>query len=138
MSERGDYSLTVQTTIPQKKLGRYRDQKGIYLIRQEEKVLYIGASENLYKAIMRLFQKKGALAHLDRDRLQFEIISTTLLSITVENVLKRYFEPKYNKRIQRIERPSKYEKRHFKRILDSYLGQTRFDVPGEHQSDPKT
>ena len=69
-------ALTVHPPIPQTKLGRYRAKKGVYLIRHHELVLYIGASENMYKAVMRLFQKQGVLAHLERRKLQFEIIET--------------------------------------------------------------
>lgn len=130
-----DTSLTVQPPIPQKKLGRYRAVKGVYLVRKGETVLYIGASENIYKAVMRLFQKKGALSHLDRNRLQFEIIKTTLRFRTIEGVLKRYFEPENNKRIKRLTTPTKHEKFQHKRVLEAYLDQTRFDVQGEQSTD---
>jgi len=79
-----DTSLTVQAPIPQKKLGRYRARKGVYLIRQNDTVLYVGASKNIYKAVMRLFQNKGALSHLERARLQFEIVETSFRSPSVE------------------------------------------------------
>ena len=130
-------ALTVHPPIPQTKLGRYRAKKGVYLIRHHELVLYIGASENMYKAVMRLFQKQGVLAHLERRKLQFEIIETKLRSPSVENVLKRHFKPPYNQRIQKLIRPSDYEKKQCKRILESYLHQSRFDtiVQGESKTD---
>ena len=130
-----DTSLTVQPPIPQKHLGRYRNKKGVYLIRQNETVLYVGASENIYKAIMRLFQKGGILSHLDRNRLQFEVLKTSLRFRTIENVLKRYFEPRYNKRIKRLTELTKHEKSQQNRVLDAFLNQTRFDVVGEHKTD---
>lgn len=133
-----DTSLTVQTPIPQKYLGRFRASKGVYLIRHHETVLYVGASENIYKAVMRLFQKGGNLSHLDRNRLQFEIIKTSIRFRTVEAVLKRFFKPKYNKRIKRVFTPTKHEKSHYKRILDTFLDQTRFEVQGEQKTDSKT
>lgn len=130
-----DTSLTVQPPIPQKHLGRHRNQKGVYLIRQNETVLYIGASENIYKAVMRLFQKGGILSHLDRNRLQFEVIKTSLRFRTIESVLKRYFEPEHNKRIKRLTKFTKHEKSQQNRVLDAFLDQTRFDVAGEHKTD---
>jgi hypothetical protein len=131
-------SLTVQPPIPQKKLGRHRNQKGVFLIRQEDTVLYLGASENIYKAVMRLFQKGGILSHLNRDRLQFEVVTTSMRSRTIEGVLKRYFEPKYNKRINRKKDLSKHEKSQQKRVLDTFLDQSRFDVQGEQKTDSNT
>lgn len=128
-------TLTVQPPIPQKKLGRYRNQKGVFLIRQKEAVLYLGASENIYKTVMRLFQKGGILSHLDRDRLQFEVVTTSMRSRTIENVLKRYFEPMYNKRINRNQDLNKHERRQHRRVLDAFLHQTRFEVVGEQKTD---
>ena len=133
-----DTSLTVQPPIPQKHLGRHRNKKGVYLIRQNETVLYIGASENIYKAVMRLFQKGGILSHLDHNRVQFEVLKTSLRFRTIESVLKRYFEPQYNKRIKRLTKLTKHERSQQNRVLDAFLDQTRFDVPGEHQTDSKT
>jgi hypothetical protein len=128
-------SLTVQPPIPQKKLGRYRAKKGVFLIRQNSTVLYIGASENIYKTAMRLFQKGGALSAFSYDRLSFEIVLTSFRSPSVENVLKRHFVPQYNRRIQKLIKPTCYEKRQCKRILDGFLSQTRFEVQGEHSTD---
>lgn len=128
-------TLTVHPSIPQKKLGRYRAIKGAFLIRQDDVVVYIGASTNICKTAMRLFQKDGVLSHLDRDRVQFEIVFTTLRSPSVETVLKRHFKPKYNKRIRKLEKPTEYEKRQCKRILKEYLEQSSFEAQGEHKSD---
>jgi excinuclease UvrABC nuclease subunit len=133
-----DTSLTVQPPIPQKHLGRHRDKKGVYLVRQNETVLYVGASENIYKTVMRLFQKGGILSHLNRNRLQFEVLKTSLRFRTIENVLKRYFEPEYNKRIKRLTQLTKHEKSQQNRVLDAYLSQSRFEVQGEQKTDSKT
>ncbi|WP_052595748.1 hypothetical protein [Aureispira sp. CCB-QB1] len=130
-----DTSLTVQTPIPQKHLSRFRAKKGIYLIRRNDTVLYIGAAKNIYKAVMRLFQKQGALAHLDRNNLSFEIIETTLLFRNIETVLKRHYLPEFNKRIRPIGKQTNYEKRHYRQLLEAYLNQTRFEAKGEHKTD---
>lgn len=136
MSSKGK-TLTVQSPIPQKHLSRFRAKKGIYLIRRNDIVLYVGASKNIYKAVMRLFQSNGKLCHLERHELSFEIIETTLLFRNIEAVLKRKYTPEYNERIKPLGTPTAYEKRHYKRILDAYLEQTRFEVQGEHKSDFK-
>lgn len=138
MSIKGQKTLIVQTPIPQKHLSRYRKLTGVYLIRRNDRVLYVGASTNIYKAVMRLFQSKGKLSHLDRHKLTFEVIESSLLSRNIEAVLKRFYTPKYNKRIIRLRTPTAYEKRHYKRILEAYLSQTRFEVQGEHKTDSKT
>lgn len=137
MSVKGQ-TLTVQSPIPQKHLNRFRAKKGVYLIRRNETVLYIGASKNIYKAVMRLFQSNGKLIHLDRNQLTFEIIETPLLFRNIEAVLKRKYTPEYNERIKPLGKPTAYEKRHYKRILEAYLDQTRFEVQGEHKTDSKT
>jgi excinuclease UvrABC nuclease subunit len=128
-------SLTVQTPIPQKHLSRFRNKTGIYLIRRNEKVLFIGSAKDIYKAVMRHFQKGGALSELNRNRLSFEIIESNLLFRNIETVLKRHYTPKFNKRIKPKGNLSNYEKRHFKRILEAYLNQTRFEVQAEHKTD---
>lgn len=133
-------SLSVQSPIPQKHLSRFKKKSGIYLVRRNETVLYIGGSGScLYKAIMRLFQSKGTLSHLDNHELSFEVIETSLLYRNIENVLKRHYKTEYNKRIKPLgATPTAYEKRHYKHILDTYLDQTRFEVQGEHKTDSKT
>jgi len=131
-------ALTVQPPISPKHLSRYRARKGVYLIRRKDTVLYIGSSSNIYKAVMRLFQNGGILSHLNRKKLVFEVIETRLLFRNIETVLKRYFTPKYNKRIRPANNQTSYEKRHYKRLLTTYLDQSRFVEPqGEHQSDSK-
>lgn len=130
--------LTVQTPIPQKHLSRYKQKAGVYLVRHEETVLYVGSSKNLYKAIMQLFQKNGNMKHLNRNYLRFEIIESNLLFLNIETVLKRFYKPTYNKRVRLEDNPSQYEKRLYRRILKAFLEQTRYEVLGEHQTDTKT
>ncbi|WMX16549.1 hypothetical protein [Aureispira sp. CCB-E] len=134
MSVKGQ-TLTVQTPIPQKHLSRFRNKTGIYLIRRNETVLFVGSSKNIYKAVMRHFQKGGALSELNRNKLTFEIIESNLLFRNIETVLKRYYLPKFNKRIKPKGKPSRYERSHYKRILEAYLNQTRFEVQAEHKTD---
>ena len=128
-------TLTVQPPIPQKHLSRFRKKTGIYLIRRNETVLFIGSSNNIYKAVMRHFQKGGSLSHLNRNRLTFEVVQSHLLFRNIETVLKRYYLPKYNKRIKAKGKQSRYEKSHSNRILEAYLHQTRFEVLGEQKTD---
>lgn len=131
-------TLTVQPPIPQKHLSRHRDDKGVYLIRLDNTVLYIGASDNIYKAAMRLFQRGGKLNHFNYNRLNFEIVYTSLRSPAVEDVLKRHFRPQYNKRIRKLIKANSHMKRQSKRILTGYLAQSRFGAAqGEHKTDSK-
>lgn len=137
--------LAVQPPIPQKYLGRYRNKTGVYLIRQENTVIYIGISTNIYKTVMRLFQNQGALSHLDVNTLKFEIVLTSLRIPSVEAVLKRLFTPSFNRSPKKLKRPSVYEKNQNRRILEHYLEQSRFDtkvnntqsIIGEQHTDSK-
>lgn len=137
MNVKEQISLTVLPPIPQKHLGRHRAAKGVYLIRNKEEVVYIGTSTDIYKTIMRLFQNQGALSDLDRNKLTFEVIYTTLRTPSVESVLKRYFMPNRNRKPKELTKPSAHEKKQEKRILEAYLEQTRFEAKGNHQTDPK-
>lgn len=128
-------SLTVQTPIPQKHLSRYRNKTGVYLIRRNDQVIYIGSAKNIYKAVMRLFQKGGILQQINRHRLTFEIIETNLCFLNVQTVLKRQYSPPKNRRINLGGEESKYQKRRNRRILDAYLSQTRFEVKANHKTD---
>ena len=135
-------ALTVQNPIPPQHLGRYRRKKGVYLIRisRTGEVIYIGSSKSdVYKAISRLFQNKGILSHLDRRKLVFEVITTKLLFRNLETVLKRYYQPEYNKRIRPINDQTSYEKSHYKRLLEAFLDQSRVveNVQGDHKTDSK-
>lgn len=131
-------SLTVKPPIPQKQLGRYRAVKGVYIIRYHETVIYIGTSSDIYKTVMRLFQKGGVLCDHDRNKLTFEIVLTTFRTPSVESVLKRHFVPCNNRKPAALVKPSPHQKKQSERILEAYLAQTRFEVKGEHQTDSKT
>lgn len=131
-------SLTVQAPIPQKKIGRFRDQKGVYLIRHKGSVIYIGTSfKCLYRTIMRMFQKGRKLDHIDYNRVEIEIITTSLRFSTIKNVLIRHFKPLYNEKVKHLGITTEYERRHFRRVLDSFLEQSRFEPRGNHQTDSK-
>lgn len=131
--------LTVHAPIIASKLGRYRAVKGVFVLRENDRVIYIGNSKNIYKAVIRLFQKKGVLYHIDRRTINFEIVIPPFRVQTTEIILKRLFKPKYNIRPLPKEKQTRAQKRQSKRLLESYLEQTRFEVvvykEGEHQSD---
>jgi excinuclease UvrABC nuclease subunit len=130
--------LTVHPPVVSRQLGRYRDTAGVFLIRDQETVIYVGKSKNIYKAILRLFQKGGLLEHLDRRTLKFESVLSNSRLGPIETVLKMTFKPKYNY-IAKCKPLTLtfYQKKQEQRIWETYLEQTRFDVPGEHQSDKK-
>ena len=127
--------LTVHPPIPKKQLGRYRFRKGIYLIRLQEKVIYIGNSTNIYKAALRLFQKSGALNQIDINRVTFEVVLSTLRRPPIGDVLKAKFKPEFNYKSKLVKSYSAYEERQAQRIRTAYLEQSRFTPEGEHQTD---
>lgn len=127
--------IGVISPLSRSKLGRYRDVKGVYIIRRNDEVFFIGSSSNMYKAITRIFQGAGPLSKFDSKMFQFEILKTEITFHTVEEVLKRYLKPKYNKRMQKLGKVSVHQKRHFERILKSYLEQSYFEVEGERKGD---
>ncbi|BDS12379.1 hypothetical protein [Aureispira anguillae] len=128
-------NLTIHPPISSKLLGRYRKQKGVYVIRIKDQVIYIGISTNIYGAALRLFQKGGILSHIPVEKVSFEIIFSTLRRSSIEMVLKRHFKPVYNYIAQEPNSYTSYEKKQIKRIKDTYLKQSRFSNLGEHQSD---
>lgn len=130
--------LTVHPPIPKKQLGRYRNRKGVFLIRLKEKVIYIGNSSNIYKAAQRLFQKDGVLNHIDIAKVKFEVVLSTLRRPSVASVLKHHFTPKYNYKSKLAKVLSGYEARQAKRIKENYFTQSRFTPEGDHQTDSKT
>ncbi|BDS10583.1 hypothetical protein [Aureispira anguillae] len=133
--------LTVQPPFPKKQLGRYRSVKGIYLIRFNDQVIYIGASKNIYKGISRLYQKGGVLSHLSFERCTFEVILSNLKKGSIEQALKGKFKPKNNHQAKTLIKYQFYRKHQHQRILVAYQTQSRFSQ-GEHKSDsenqPKT
>jgi excinuclease UvrABC nuclease subunit len=133
-----DNILTVHPPIPKKQLGRYRFRKGIYLIRLQEEVIYIGNSSNIYKAALRLFQKSGALSHININKVTFEVILSSLRRPPIGDVLKGEFKPHYNYKSKLVKSYSAYEERQAQRIREAYYRQSRFTPEGEHTTDSKT
>ncbi len=128
-------NLTIHPPTSSKLLGRYRHRKGVYVIRLNDQVLYVGNSVNIYKSGLRLFQKGGVLNHINVKKVTFEILLTTMRLSSVEMVLKRHFLPQYNYIAKLPTKPSTYEKKQAERIKNTYLAQSRFTIKGAHQSD---
>lgn len=130
--------LKIKTIHPPKQerdLAKYRAETGIYIIWKNDNPLFIGSSTNLYKGIIRMFQKSGNLAHINIENTQIEIIATDLTYHTVENVLKRHLEPQYNKRVQKVKISTNRQKSHYQKIIESYILQSQIIHQGEHKSD---
>jgi hypothetical protein len=130
--------LTVHSPIPRKQLGRYRNIKGTYIIRHQEKVLYIGSSTNIYKAASRLFQQSGALARLDMNLMNFEIIRSNLRRPSLETTFKLNLAPVHNYKKKPSSSSSCYERKQMKRIMTAYYEQSRFAPEKEVYGEPKT
>ena len=126
--------LTVHPPFPKKQLGRYRDMRGAFIVHYQGKIIYVGESTNIAKAISRLFQKKGVLEDLCFEKCKFEVILSNLQTGSIKQALKVAFAPEYNyKRRQKKYRA--YRKKQSKRILEAYQAQTRIEVEGEHKTD---
>jgi hypothetical protein len=93
---RQENNLTIHPPISSKLLGRYRHKKGVYVIRLNDQIIYVGNSVNMYKSGLRLFQKGGVLNHIPVQKVTFEILLTSMRLASVEMVLKRHFKPQYN------------------------------------------
>lgn len=128
--------LTVHPPFPKKQLGRYRNIRGAYLIHHQGKIVYVGGSKNIQKAIARLFQKGGALQELCFEQCTFEVILSNLKRGTVEQALKIKLTPAYNYHPE-LRDYKAYRKKQSKRIWAAYRAQTRIEVQGEHQTDSK-
>jgi len=132
---RQENNLTIHPPISSKLLGRYRHKKGVYVIRINDQIIYVGNSVNMYKSGLRLFQKGGVLNHIPVQKVTFEILLTTMRLASVEMVLKRHFKPQYNYISQLPIHQSTYEKKQIERIKSTYLNKSRFTIQGAHQSD---
>jgi excinuclease UvrABC nuclease subunit len=127
--------LAVHPPFPRKQLGRYRNRKGYFIIRQQDQVLYVGKSKNIWHSVLRLFEQGGKLSHLNRDRMTFEVVLSDLRSSFIKQVLINELEPQYNTR-KATKRPlTYYQKQQLKKIVAAYYSQTRFEIRGNHQSD---
>lgn len=127
--------VTVYPPVSSKQLGRYRSLAGLYIIRDREKVIYIGKSKDLYRGILRLFQKEGLLSHLDRRTYTFEVVFSTLRLASLQIVLKKLFKPEYNYLAKYPEQLTKYQRQQNERFLEQYFEQSRFDMMGDNQTD---
>lgn len=130
--------LTVHPPLVARQLGRYRNTSGVFLIRSNETVIYVGKSKDIYKAVLRLFQKGGLLEYLDRRALKFEVVLSKSRLGPIETVFKVQFEPEYNYIAKfRPKNLSFYQRKQARRIWEQYGELSRFDIPGEHQTDKK-
>lgn len=135
--------LTVQNPIPSSKLGYYSNRLGIFIIRKQSSVIYIGGSSDLCKAVRRLFQKAGALEDLDPRSCTFEIIQVSARSLgDVTRALKGYLKPSRNYKAKGNKKYNTYYQNKAVRVLAAYQAQSRFveitqeqEVPAGHQSD---
>ena len=127
--------LAVHPPFPRKQLGRYRNRKGYFIIRQQDQVLYVGKSKNIWTTAKRLFERGGLLSHIDSNRVVFEVILSELRSSFIKQVLINELEPQYNTR-RATKRPlTYYQKQQLTKIVAAYYSQTRFEIRGNHQSD---
>ena len=136
MSSQPTTILTVHPPIPYNKLGKYRHCSGVFIVRHKEQIIYVGNSNgDICRAIYRLFQHQGKLASLDKNRLWFEIVLSTIRRPPVRGVLVYHFKPEYNYIKQGKLKLSKSQKAQAKRILKTFSQLSRFENQGEHKSD---
>ena len=126
--------LTVHPPFPKKQLGRYRNVRGVCIIHYQGKIIYVGGSRNIAKAISRLFQKGGALENLCFEKCTFEVILSNLKKGSIEQAMKIEFEPEHNYQPE-LRDYKAYRKKQSKRILAAYRAQTRIEVKGDHKTD---
>lgn len=118
--------LTVHPPIPPKQLCKYAKKKGVFIIRINSQVVYIGNSTNINKAVRRLFQNGGKLEHLDIKTCLIETVFTKIRRPSVERVLKQTFSPEYNHKPKRVIKFTYHEKKQAKRIETEFSNQSRF------------
>lgn len=126
--------LTVHPPFPKKQLGRYRNIRGAYIVHYQGKIIYVGGSKNIAKAIARLFQRGGALEELYFEKCTFEVLLSNLKKGTIEQALKIEFAPEHNYQAE-LRDYKAYRKKQSKRILKAYRAQTRIEVQGDHKTD---
>ncbi len=126
----------VHPPVTRTKLGYYSHQKGIFIIRSQGKVIYIGESTNIFNAVRRLYHKGGALGDLTPNNCNFEAIITTKKRGPLVATLRRYFEPPRNRaKLSSINRLNRCQRNQADYFLKYYLKNSHLEIQGEAQSD---
>ncbi len=127
--------LTVRPPVPRKQLGYYRNVAGYFVIRREQKVLYVGKAKDIEKVVFNLFQKHGKLVHLNINLMTIEVIESTLRTTLIKRFLKKHLTPQYNTYDGGNVKLALHQKKRLEEIEAAYCNQSRFDVVGNHRSD---
>lgn len=130
-------SLELLAPISKSKLGRYK-AIGIFIVRRNDEILYIGKSSNVYEAASRLFQSKGKLSDININTVTFEIMlfNTMKRCKTVFFYFKDELTGKYNHKGTVKRRFSKHHNKFKKRALEEYKARSIFtDLSGSHKTD---
>lgn len=90
--------IEVLAPVAPKKIGRYRGKTGVFVIRYQGDVLYIGWSTDIYGTCTRYFCKNASLAAYEFPKANFELILTTkTTSKKLAQVLRQKLQPTQQK-----------------------------------------
>lgn len=128
--------IQILNPISKSKLGRFRGRVGVFVIRENNKVLFVGWAKDVYGSCCRYFYKDGPLQDYEIKRASFEVLLCNQhRAKKITKVLRNYLQPTHNtaylppmlnrnERIQRI------------RLLNQYRQDSFFETPiGDHQTD---
>ncbi|WP_264788110.1 hypothetical protein [Aureispira anguillae] len=122
--------------MPKTKLGRYRGQVGVFVIREKDQVLYVGWARDIYDCCCRYFNKDGPLEEYEIKQASFELLLCSLYRAKkVTQILRNHLQPSKNTlylppKLNRNERQQK------QRLLTYYRQHSFFESStGDHKSD---
>lgn len=128
----------IRTLSPKtfKELRKFRSSTGVFVIRLEKKVLYIGFATDLYRTISRYYLSDRALSKYQAARCNFEvIICDKRNSKFMAGILKRVLNPLHNVPAMplRLNRNNRKKKG---LLLKQYYEDSFFArMEGDHQTD---
>lgn len=121
--------MTLNSPFPQKMLGRYRGVKGVFIIRYDEKVVFVGGSKNIYHACMRYFCKGKKLEAFDHQRAVFEIVICGNIRLSkVVKTLRTHLQPLCNSAATCNPVLTDYDKKVSSKVLEFYKKHSFFEV----------
>lgn len=129
--------LNLLAPFAKNKLGRYKTI-GVFIIRRNDEILYIGKALNIYETASRLFQHRGKLEEININAVTFEIIlcETEIQCNRTFSYLKDDFIGTFNYKSNAIRNLSKHHKQKKKKVLEEYRTLSIFyEVGGSHKSD---
>ena len=128
--------IQVLSPMPKTRLGRFRGRTGVFVIRQNDKLLYVGWSTDVYTTALSYFGRNRSLSNYNIKQVTFEVILCTSIKAKIlAKILRFKLKPQHNVQFL-APKLSKYQQTQSKKLLNFYHKESFFETPeGEHKTD---